>query len=417
MTASAPRRAVASPARRVLTAGCLVVATAVFLATVPLHRDFFDVAVYYGAVDDWVHGGRIYDYLKPGTRYGFTYPPFAAVAMAPMALVSWPVAVATSIALSAVASALLLHWLAVPVVRRALAARTRAAGEEGKEAAGHEWFTLTVVGCLFALLEPVRDTFSFGQVNLVLVALVLADARLLATGRGRYAGIGIGLATAVKLTPGLFVVYLLITGRRRQAAIATATAGGATLLAALVDPAASRAFWTDALWHTDRVGALGYVSNQSLQGVLARLQPDHPSRALWAACVLVVLAVWAYRARAAVRAGDDRAGFALTGLAACLVSPVTWVHHLVWLIPALIVLADAASAGPDGGRRVRPGVCVALYVVLCSSVVWLWRWDSTGPDAFLGANAYVWITLGLLFVPPRTRHGRGVVTDGAAATR
>ncbi|MEV7872099.1 glycosyltransferase 87 family protein [Streptomyces sp. NPDC088124] len=381
-----------------------MVGTAVFLATVPLHRDFFDVAVYYGTVDDWVHGGRIYDYLKPGTRYGFTYPPFAAVSMAPMALVPWPVAVAISIVLSAVASALLLHWLAAPVVRRALAGT-----------GGHEWFVLTVVGCLFALLEPVRDTFSFGQVNLALVALVFVDARLLATGRGRYAGVCVGLATAVKLTPGLFIGYLLITGRRRQAATATATAGGATLLAALVDPAASRAFWTDALWRTDRVGELGYVSNQSLQGVLARLQPDHPSRAFWALCVLAVLAVWAYRARAAVRDGDDQAGFALTGLAACLVSPVTWVHHLVWLIPALIVLADAAVSGTEGGRRALRAVCAGVHVVLCSSVVWLWRWDSTGPDAFLGANTYVWITLGLLlFLPPR-RVGHPRDADGASA--
>ncbi|MFD5752359.1 glycosyltransferase 87 family protein [Streptomyces sp. NPDC127033] len=420
MNGGLPRRAVATPARRVVTAGCLVVATAVFLATVPLHRDFFDVAVYYGTVDDWVHGGRIYDYLKPGTRYGFTYPPFAAVSMAPMALVPWPVAVAISIVLSAVASALLLHWLAVPVVRRALAQRRRALAGTG----GHEWFVLTVVGCLFVLLEPVRDTFSFGQVNLVLLALVLADARLLATGRGRYAGVCVGLATAVKLTPGLFICYLLITGRRRQAATAAATAGGATLFAALVDPAASRAFWTDALWRTDRIGELGYVSNQSLQGVLARLQPDHPSRALWALCVLAVLAVWAYRARAAVRAGDDRAGFALTGLAACLVSPVTWVHHLVWLIPALIALADAAVSGTDGGRRAPRAVCVGTYVVLCSSVVWLWRWDSTGPDAFLGANTYVWISLGLLlFLPPRRRTppyadgSAGVVTNAVGATR
>ncbi|MEV7091020.1 glycosyltransferase 87 family protein [Streptomyces sp. NPDC093085] len=457
MSAAPLRRAVATPVRRALTAGLLAAATAAFLALVPLHRDFFDVAVYYGTVDDWVHGGRIYDYLKPGTHYGFTYPPFAAVAMVPMALVPWPVAVGVSILLSALASALLLHWLAVPVVRRALAARrgrtdgagatdgVRAAdgagatdrtrfadgagaadrtggkgaggaaggGGAADDPVGREWFVLTVTGCLFALLEPVRDTFSFGQVNLVLVALVFADARLLAGRHARYAGIGIGLATAIKLTPGLFIGYLLITGRRRQAAVAGGTAASATLLAALVDPDASRAFWTEALWDTDRVGELGYVSNQSLQGVLARLQPDHPSRALWAVCVLVVLALWAYRARAAARDGDDRAGFALTGLAACLVSPVTWVHHLVWLIPALIVLADAVFVRPLPGERRRLGraVWTALYVVLCSSVVWLWRWDSTGPDAVLGANAYVWITLGLLLVAPRPTARRAARAD------
>ncbi|MFD7898074.1 glycosyltransferase 87 family protein [Streptomyces sp. NPDC059743] len=379
-----PNSVLARPAGRITTAVCLVVATAVFLATVPLHRDFFDVGVYYGTVDDWIHGdGRIYDYLKPGTHYGFTYPPFAAVSMLPMALVSWPVAVGISIALSVAASALLLHWLVGPLIRRTCRSR---------------WFAFTVAGCLFALFEPVRDTFSFGQVNLLLVALVFTDAWLLATGRGRYAGIGIGLASAIKLTPALFILYLLITGRRRQAGVAAGTACAATLLAALIDPGASRAFWTDALWNTDRVGSLSYVSNQSLQGVLARLQPDHPSRVVWLVCVLAVLALWAYRARAAVRDGDDRAGFALTALAACLVSPVTWVHHLVWVIPALVVLTDTALRGERRERRALLAVCAVLYVILCSSVVWLWRWNSTGLGAFLGANAYVWITLGLLFV-------------------
>lgn len=147
---------------------------------------------------------------------------------------------------------------------------------------------------------------------------------------------------------------------------------------------------------------------------------------MWLVCVIAVLAVWAYRSRVAVRQGDDRAGFALTGLTACLISPVTWVHHLVWLIPALIVLVDTAQRRLDEGhrdRRVLPVVCVGLYVVLCSSVVWLWRWDSTGLDAFLGANAYVWITLGLLLVRPGPHGPRPpgaaapVVTDAAGATR
>ncbi|WP_307865402.1 glycosyltransferase 87 family protein [Streptomyces montanisoli] len=374
----------ATPARRASTAAVLIAATAAFVTLVPVFRHFFDAGVYYGTVDQWIHhGGHIYDYVRPGSHYGFTYPPFAALAMAPMALVSWPVVVALACALSVLASCLLLYWLLGDAVRRV---------------AGRPWLAWTVIGCLFAVLEPVTDTFSFGQVNLVLVALVFADARLLATGRGRYAGIGTGLAAAVKLTPALFIGYLLVTGRRRQAAIATATAAAATLLAAAVDPGASRTYWTGALFDTGRVGRLAFVSNQSVQGVLARLGPGFAGHAAWLLCVAAVLAVWLRRSRVAAAAGDDRAGFALTGLAACLVSPVTWVHHLVWAVPALAVLADT---GLRRGSRRTLVVCGALQVLLSSYVIWLWgAAGATGALAFAGGNTYVWITLGLLIALP-----------------
>ncbi|MFD1661794.1 glycosyltransferase 87 family protein, partial [Streptomyces caeni] len=170
-----------------------------------------------------------------------------------------------------------------------------------------------------------------------------------------------------------------------------AVAAAATALAAWAAPDASRFYWTQALWDTGRVGRLDYVSNQSLQGVLARLTaPSEPSRAAWEAAVALVLAVWLWRTHRALRGGDLRAAFALTGLAACLVSPITWVHHLVWLLPSFAVLVHA--------RRLR--IAGALYAVLCSSVVWLWFDDPSGIDGFLGGNTYVWITLGLLLGLP-----------------
>ncbi|MEV6393918.1 glycosyltransferase 87 family protein [Streptomyces sp. NPDC051907] len=385
--------------RALLVAG-LAAAVGLFLATVPLHRDWFDLGVYYGTVDYWRDGGRIYDYLVPGTHYGFTYPPFAAVIMLPMTLVDWPSAVVISLLLNAGAAAAILYWSAAAVVRRQGWSR---------------WFAFAVAGCLFALLEPVRDTISFGQVNLLLLALVLADAWLLSSGRARYAGYCIGLAAAIKLTPAVFIGYLLLTRRWRAAAAAASTAVLATLLALWVTPEGSRVYWTEAMWNTDRVGSLAYVSNQSWQGVLARLaEPGAPSRTVWALGVLVLLAVWARRARRASAAGDEWAGFALTGLTACLISPVTWVHHLVWLLPALAVLVDAglrAGAAGDPRRRRLLSWAGGIYAALCSSVVWLWSWDATGIDGFLGANAYVWISLGLLLALP-ARDLRAS-TDGA----
>ncbi|KUO17811.1 glycosyltransferase 87 family protein [Streptomyces dysideae] len=356
---------------RLLLVLALALVVTAFTATVPLLRDWFDLRVYYGTVDAWTHrGGRIYDYRVPGTAYGFTYPPFAAVGMLPMALVDWH---------TAIALALLLNLAALAVALRILT---------GRGWRRYGWYGWALAACLLALFEPLRDTFSFGQVNVLLLALVLLDAWLLATGRGRWAGWGIGLAAAVKLTPALFIGLLLVARRWRAAAVATAVAVGATALAAWVAPDASRFYWTDAMWDTTRIGRLDYVSNQSLQGILARL--GIPDRAVWAVAVLLVLGVWAVRSRRAAAAGDWAAAFALTGLTACLVSPITWVHHLVWLLPSFAVLVRAG----------HPRVAGALYAVLCTSVVWLWFDDASGVDGFVGSNVYAWITLGLLLWLP-----------------
>lgn len=364
-------RAPATDRGRVLLVLTLAAAVTTFTATVPLLRDWFDLRVYHGAVDAWVHhDGRLYDYRVPGTTYGFTYPPFAAVAMLPMALLGLHTAIAVGLLLNLAALALVVRLLTGRAWRRL------------------GWYGCALGACALALFEPLRDTLSFGQVNLLLLALVLVDARLLTTGRGRLAGVGIGLAAAVKLTPALFIALLLVTRRWRAAAVATVVALAATGFAALVAPDASRFYWTDAMWDTTRVGRLDYVSNQSLQGILARL--GETDRAVWAVAVLPTLCAWAVRARRAAAAQDWPGAFALTGLTACLVSPITWVHHLVWLLPSFAVLLRAG----------HPRIAGALYAAMCTSVVWLWFDDASGIDGFLGSNTYTWITLGLLLWLP-----------------
>jgi alpha-1,2-mannosyltransferase len=358
----------------------VAVAEALVLTAVPGRRGWFDVGVYYGTVHYWVDGGLIYDYLRPGTVYGFTYPPFAALCMLPMALLRWHTVVACSVLANVAAAAILLFWLVDPIaVRRGW----------------RRGYTFCFAACLLAAVEPVRDTISFGQVNLLLVVLVLADLRLLASG-SRFAGLGTGLATAVKLTPGLFIGYLLLARRWRAAALAAATLLAATTLAALVSPGATRVFWAGALWDTDRVGAPAYVSNQSVMGLVARLGGGVPDRAAWLAGVAVLLAIWGYRSRRSGSRGDHATGFTLTGVAACLVSPVTWVHHLVWLLPALVLLTDRglSAAAPRRGRLLA--AAGAAYVLLCSGVIWLWSPVPAGWPGLVGGNADVWVSLGLL---------------------
>ena len=382
--------------RQVVIVAVLAVLAGAFAVLFSERHGLFDLNVYYGAINYWVDGGTLYDYLKPFSTYGFTYPTFAALTMLPMALLPWPVTAVITVLLTLAASAAVLWWLVVPLARRV------------------GWpprFAYAVALCLAIAFEPMRETVNFGQVNMLLLFLVAADLLFLVARRHPAAGALIGLATAVKLTPGIFIVYLLLTRRWRAALVAAGTALGATLLAAAVAPDASREFWTSALWDTDRVGRLDFISNQSLQGVVARLDPLHPSRVAWLAAVLVVLAVWAWRVRRS--GGDPVTGLALTGVVGCLVSPVTWVHHLVWLIPALVLLCDA---GPR--RRLRLALAALLYALLCSRLVWNWyEVNASGKADFILANAYVWASVALLIFVPlrRSRQPDGVPDLGEGA--
>jgi alpha-1,2-mannosyltransferase len=257
----------------------------------------------------------------------------------------------------------------------------------------------------------------WGQINPFLAALVLADVAALRCGH-RWAGVGIGLATAVKLTPGLFVVYLVLTRRWRAAAVATGTFAATTGLAFAVAPQASREFWVHALWETSRVGQPVQTGNQSLLGLLARLAlPAQPSGLLWVLLAAGVLVLTLRRAVRAFAHGDELVGVTLTGLASCLVSPIAWSHHLYWVVPAGVVLLDVAAgaqlspAAPALVRRQERAVrraalagLGAIVLVFWSSVIWIAHGLCGGlcttPPGQLGQNAYVLVTIALLVLLP-----------------
>ena len=223
------------------------------------------------------------------------------------------------------------------------------------------WWPLAagvLAGALQQML-PLRDEIKFGQVDELLVLMCAVDCLFLS--RRRAGGVLVGLATAVKLTPGVFIVYLFVTGRRRAAATATATFVGASLLAAGVLPGDSKTFWTDALWHSERLRANDGTSNQSLRGMWLRaLHDGHISAALWIVSAVVVAVLGFRRAVSAARAGDELTGVALTGLLAVLLSPVSWIHHLCWL---LLVLAAIVGDGRDRRRLLAAAAVFAFYVV------------------------------------------------------
>jgi hypothetical protein len=179
---------------------------------------------------------------------------------------------------------------------------------------------------------PVWLTLRQGQVNAILWLLVLGDVVLLARG-SRFGGIGIGAATAIKLVPGLFIVWLLVVGWRSPALRAISTAAALTAIGWVLAPDDSRRYWTDLIWNSDHVGRLDDARNNSLLGMLSRIiEPGTTRTCLWVLALLIVTAVGLARARRATRSEDLLAAVVIIGCTSALVSPISWTHHLGYLV-------------------------------------------------------------------------------------
>ncbi|GAA2143942.1 hypothetical protein GCM10009760_30880 [Kitasatospora kazusensis] len=237
---------------------------------------------------------------------------------------------------------------------------------------------VVLVAGLGVWLEPVFTTLRYGQVNLALACLVLWD--LTRPDGRRSKGVAIGIAAGLKLTPGLFAVYLLITGRVRAAFVAGFTFLATFAIGALVLPDATWGFWTKYLYDSSRVGRTEVVDNQSVRGAFARLlhTPDPGTLATLAAGLVAVAglatAAWAYRsARWLPRA--EAWGVCTAAVTAVLISPISWTHHWVWCVPMLVLLAAEAAherSRPEAVRRRRwRFVFGATLVAFLSFMMWM----------------------------------------------
>jgi Glycosyltransferase family 87 len=197
-------------------------------------------------------------------------------------------------------------------------------------------------------LDPVYETLFLGQINLILLALILTD--IWRAAHGRPAGIGVGIAAAIKLTPAIFILFFLLAGRTKAALIAAGTFVACGLAGFLIAPRASKLYWEHLFFDTKRVGA-PYISNQSPYGAAIRIAEGASHIGGWWAIIGVSFAAIGLAAATILARHQDWLGAAaVTGTTGVLVSPISWAHHWVWILPALVWLVRrdyriAAGAG------------------------------------------------------------------------
>ncbi|MEV6150485.1 glycosyltransferase 87 family protein [Nonomuraea sp. NPDC052129] len=324
--------------------------------TNPDDQRLVDLDVYRTGGQMILDGRAVYEFATPAPQLlPFTYPPVAAMLAVLLAKMSWETA-------QWVWTAGVFVSLAVVVAysfRGVLAAHQEGQAEHRDGLARYApWlFAFLMVACTY--LMPIRDQVRFGQVDILLVALCLADCVARRPWWPR--GFLIGLATAVKLTPGVFLIYLLVTRQWRTFFMAAFAAALLTLLPFVVIPQDAADFWFSALFDPNRLGANAATTNQSIRGMLIRLYlPDAVTSVIWIALVAVVGWYGFRGARAAYQAKDPITAVALVGLMAVLLSPVAWIHHLAWVV---VVLGAIVGDGRDP-VRVRVAVGVWLYYVL-----------------------------------------------------
>ncbi|MCY7364666.1 MAG: glycosyltransferase 87 family protein [Frankiaceae bacterium] len=286
------------------------------LLTVPAPERMKDLLVYVGAGGVAGRGADVYDF-RTAFDMPFTYPPFAAVLSEPLARVPLP----------------LLHALWAAATLAALVAVARVAMQPIVLRLG-----LPITLMLLLISSPVRSHLRFGQVGLFLVLLVAAD--LLHDHRSR--GTGVGLAAAVKLTPAVFLPWLLLTRQWTTLRSAVLTAAGATTLGLLLLwPSAHEYLWR-ALWDSSRFGPNDIPGNQSVRGMLLRSPlDDHTAQWIWGALALLLLTAATLGARRLHAAGNQLGAVGVLAAASVAVSPISWVHHLVWLVLPLSALVAA----------------------------------------------------------------------------
>jgi alpha-1,2-mannosyltransferase len=298
--------------------------------------------------------------LKVGVQ--FTYTPFAALVFAggsffPLVTLRWLMTISSLVAIP------LTAWLTLGAMGRRGAGRLAAAA---------------AVSALALWIQPVVKALFLGQIEPLLMLLVVWD--LTRSDSRRWKGIGIGIAAGIKLVPLVFIPYLLLAGKVKQAAMATGAFVATVVVGFISLPGPSASYWlTGYFVRPGRTGSVHSLVNQSLLGSLARLYGTvAPAQPVWLPIALAVSAVGIVAGAMLARTGRPVHGWTLVGVTSVLVSPISWDHHWVWIVPVLALMAGLAFTA-------RPIVkaCLVLGIVIIAGVMASWPWKYSGPRAFV----------------------------------
>jgi alpha-1,2-mannosyltransferase len=266
-----------------------------------------------------------------------------------------------------------------------------------------------------ARLSPVLLTLDYGQVNILIVLLVLLDLTCVITLRSHTLprGVLLGVAAAIKLTPLLFIPFLLLTRQFRAAGTALGTFLLCSLGTFAIAPHSSELFWSTKVFERGR--DLIFISDQNLHSALQRLTGTPPSPVLGGLLTLLfavgglAVATWAYRS------SSPALGVLVCAVTGLIISPVSWAHHYVWVLPVLAWLV----LGPDRPRNGR-WWALALAVLFWVAPIW-WvpntQPASAGPFVLLAGNSFFLAAVAFLILAGALLWSRARATAGSLHPR
>jgi alpha-1,2-mannosyltransferase len=300
-----------------------------------------DIDIYQMGGQAWLdnhplYRGNVLFHTPIGLNLPFTYPPLAAIVFCPFSWLHMP---AASVAITVLTLVLLI--VSTEIVLTGLDVWSASAVLGGPAWLRRLWLAVLIVAAAATWLEPIVSNFAFGQINVVLMTLVIADCVPRRTPLPR--GLLLGLGIALKLTPAVFLLYFLLRRDNRAALTAMASFAAMTLLGFALAWSDSWEYWTRTVHHTDRIGEAALNTDQNIAGALARLGlGEHERFPLWVAACLVVLAATVWAMRRVLRADEPILAVICVALFGLVVSPVSWSHHWVWVLPTVLVTGTLA---------------------------------------------------------------------------